>query len=655
MKSKRSNWLKQLLQWGTLVAIVAFILSGVYFAATPADVEAYCPFGGLQALGSYLVNNSLACSMSMVQIMMGVMLAVGVILFSKLFCGYLCPLGTVGEWLGKMGKKFKMNVTIASGSVTDRALRIIKYGLLFWIFYMSVSSSELFCKNFDPYYALATGFKGEITVWMTCISIIIMFLGSIFIKMFWCKYICPLGALSNIFKFTFLFLGVLIIIWIGGMLGLANAWVWGLGIACLAAYIIEMTSMKSCAFPLLKIVRDENSCTSCQLCTKKCPYNIPVHKLKSVKHVDCTMCGDCISSCKDNSLTVNNKKSWRWLPGIIVVLLFTLALILGQKWELPTIDEKWGDYEKIENLETFEMNGLTSVKCFGSSKAFSAKMQKVPGVYGVKTFVKRFNVVILFDPAVTNMETIQKAIFTPTQMKFESPLHQVDSVDVITMGVEGLFDKMDMVYFGNILRNMEGVYGFDAEFACPVVVRVYVDPNAELTEDIFSDSIQIKETMMPVHGGGYKIQPINYKLKGYVRDGSKVSRTDFLNEMFKGTKALSGIFKINQEKYSGDEFAKSVYEIEYAPIEKPLYKRGFPFFKSFLSTQDGLMSIDVELKDATPVLRLTYVSSMWDDARIWKELFNAPVWTIKYSDGTTKDEEPKLLFETEGKTIEPTK
>ena len=54
-----------------------------------------------------------------------------------------------------------------------------------------------------------------------------------------------------------------------------------------------------------------------------------------------------------------------------------------------TIDEKWGDYEKVENLQTFEMEGLQTIKCFGSSKAFSAKMQAVQGVYGVKTFVRR--------------------------------------------------------------------------------------------------------------------------------------------------------------------------------------------------------------------------------------------------------------------------
>lgn len=234
---RKSNWLKNLLQWGTLAAIVGFVVYGLTLGEKPADVEAYCPFGGLQALGSYLVNNSLACTMSMTQIMVGVMLAVGVILFSKLFCGYLCPLGTVSEWMGRGGKKLKVSVEIRPGSIADRLLRAVKYALLFYVFYMSASSSELFCKNFDPYYAVATGFKGEITVWMTVISVALLFLGSFFVKMFWCKYICPLGALSNIFKFTLTFAGIVILLWALGLLGVASAWVWALGAACVIGYL----------------------------------------------------------------------------------------------------------------------------------------------------------------------------------------------------------------------------------------------------------------------------------------------------------------------------------------------------------------------------------------------------------------------------------
>ena len=266
---RKSNWLKNLLQWGTLAAIVGFVVYGLTLGEKPADVEAYCPFGGLQALGSYLVNNSLACTMSMTQIMVGVMLAVGVILFSKLFCGYLCPLGTVSEWMGRGGKKLKVSVEIRPGSIADRLLRAVKYALLFYVFYMSASSSELFCKNFDPYYAVATGFKGEITVWMTVISVALLFLGSFFVKMFWCKYICPLGALSNIFKFTLTFAGIVILLWALGLLGVASAWVWALGAACVIGYLWEMIYLKSKVFPLLRIVRDEATCTKCDVCRRK--------------------------------------------------------------------------------------------------------------------------------------------------------------------------------------------------------------------------------------------------------------------------------------------------------------------------------------------------------------------------------------------------
>ena len=123
-------------------------------------------------------------------------------------------------WAGA-AKNSKVSVEIRPGSIADRLLRAVKYALLFYVFYMSASSSELFCKNFDPYYAVATGFKGEITVWMTVISVALLFLGSFFVKMFWCKYICPLGALSNIFKFTLTFAGMR-----ASCCGRSGCWAW---------------------------------------------------------------------------------------------------------------------------------------------------------------------------------------------------------------------------------------------------------------------------------------------------------------------------------------------------------------------------------------------------------------------------------------------
>ena len=175
------NWPKYLLQWGVLAALIVFI-TGLIPSENGVDPEAYCPMGGLQALATYLVRHSLPCSMSMLQIMMGIVLAAAVILFSKLFCAFICPLGTVQDLMSKARKALRIKgIKIANGSVLDKVLRVVKYGILFWIFYMTMSSSELFCKNLDPYYAIATGFKGEITLWMSITSICIIVLGGFFI------------------------------------------------------------------------------------------------------------------------------------------------------------------------------------------------------------------------------------------------------------------------------------------------------------------------------------------------------------------------------------------------------------------------------------------------------------------------------------------
>lgn len=201
MKNLKKNWFRHLLQWGTLLAIIVFLTK--IAGNETADPEAYCPLGGLETLGSYLVAGSMACSMTMTQIMMGVVLGIGVILFSKLFCGYLCPLGWGSEYLAKLRSKMKVKeIVIKSGSMADKVLRFFKYALLFLVFYFTITSSELFCKNFDPYYAAATGFQGELTLWMAVAALVLFIFGNFFIKMFWCKYLCPLGAISNIFKYT---------------------------------------------------------------------------------------------------------------------------------------------------------------------------------------------------------------------------------------------------------------------------------------------------------------------------------------------------------------------------------------------------------------------------------------------------------------------
>lgn len=76
---------------------------------------------------------------------------------------------------------------------------------------------------------------------------------------------------------------------------------------------------------------------------------------------------------------------------------------------------------------------------------------------------------------------------------------------------------MDMVYFGAILRNIDGICGFDAQYDCPVAVTLYVDPSAAIPEKMLRDSIEVKEAHMLAHGGKVRAIPVHYELKATTR------------------------------------------------------------------------------------------------------------------------------------------
>ena len=646
MYKKRSNVLRAIFQIGVIAFIAIFGFK--IFGNEKFDPEAYCPFGGLQTLGTYLVRGSMACSMTTTQISMGILLAIGVILFSKLFCSYLCPLGTLGEYMAKLRKRLKIKeLTIVNGSIADKILRIVKYILLFLVFYMTLSSSELFCKNFDPYYAFATGFKGELTVWMACISIVICFLGNFIINMFWCKYICPLGALSNIFKFTITFIAYLAIFAILNLFGIYVSWVILLAVTCVTGYIFEIVYMKSKVFPALTIVRDTETCNGCGVCAKKCPYSINIDKVEKVKHIDCMSCGECIESCPKKSLSFNNVTILKWLPALAVVIMFFLGIYLGKTVELPTIDEQWGAPEKYENSEKIVVEGLRSVKCFGSSKAFSAQLQKIPGVYGVATYVKHFRVNIYFDPTETTEEAIRRAIYVPAKFKINHPPKEDSLIKVITIRTENMHDKLDPNYLGMQFRNSgKNYFGLETEYDCPIIVRLYMGLDEPIDKSFIKSMVEMKKLEMPVHGGGTKEIEVDYKLVEVEPAIDTITRKEFLVRQFN---AISRKFTENAEKYDGMPI--TTYEIEYRDLDKPMIARNIPYLSSYLSLKDGIVSFDVLVNDNEDyVVRIGYVEPQMNDTKLW-DLINEPEWDVKMKDGSIVNEAAKVKFPNQGKII----
>ena len=656
----KRNWPKYLLQWGVLAALAAFLLIP---GKDPANPEAYCPMGGLQALTTFFVRGSLPCSMSMVQIVMGIVLAAAVVLFSKLFCGYLCPLGTVQDLLMKLRNTIGWRgIVIKNGTVADKVLRVIKYVLLFWIFYSTATASELFCKNLDPYYAVATGFKGEITLWMSLISVAAVILCGFMVNMFWCKYLCPLGAISNSLKFWVWIVVLAAAYYLLGTIGVNVPW-WALLAAfCVVGYLLEILCGKP-RLQVLHIMKNDSKCTHCGLCTKACPYGIDVAGCRAgaVKAVDCTLCGECTAVCPVDAIHTGvcvkgGRNVWNVLaPAVIALVLMGIGLWAGGKYELPTINVTWGIEQTLEDgtvkqlvdpssLKTLEMEGLRSVKCYGSSMAFKAKLEKIRGVHGVKTFVSHHRAVITYDPAATTPEIIQESVFTPSKFRVNTPdMATVDSIKVVTIRTENMYDKLDLNYLGLQMRLTDKkIYGLESEFACPLIVRVYMDASETADKAWFKKIVNMKELEMPVHGGGTKITPVNFKFVD-VEDGeSYISTESFIRKMFTPFKAQ---FSSRVEEFAGKP--QFVYEIPDANYEKPIILRNLPFVSNHLSKNDGIIGVYLELDNSlTPALMIRYAAPMTAD-RIW-ELLNMDTWTITYKKDDVREEAAKLKFKNKG-------
>lgn len=656
----KKNWPKYLLQWGVLAALAAFLLIPGKDPATP---EAYCPMGGLQALTTFFVRGSLPCSMSMMQIVMGIVLAAAVVLFSKLFCGYLCPLGTVQDLLMKLRNTIGWRgIVVKNGTVADKVLRVIKYVLLFWIFYSTATASELFCKNLDPYYAVATGFKGEITLWMSLISVAAVILCGFMVNMFWCKYLCPLGAISNSLKFWVWIVVLVAAYYLLGTIGVNVPW-WALLAAfCVVGYLLEILCGKP-RLQVLHIMKNDSKCTHCGLCTKACPYGIDVAGCRAgaVKAVDCTLCGECTAVCPVDAIHTGvcvkgGRNVWNVLaPAVIALVLMGIGLWAGGKYELPTINVTWGIEQTLEDgtvkqlvdpssLKTLEMEGLRSVKCYGSSMAFKAKLEKIRGVHGVKTFVSHHRAVITYDPAATTPEIIQESVFTPSKFRVNTPdMATVDSIKVVTIRTENMYDKLDLNYLGLQMRLTDKkIYGLESEFACPLIVRVYMDASETADKAWFKKIVNMKELEMPVHGGGTKITPVNFKFVDLEDGESYISTESFIRKMFTPFKAQ---FSSRVEEFAGKP--QFVYEIPDANYEKPIILRNLPFVSNHLSKNDGIIGVYLELDNSlTPALMIRYAAPMTSD-RVW-ELLNMDKWTITYKKDDVREEAAKLKFKNPG-------
>ncbi|MFC1726695.1 4Fe-4S binding protein, partial [candidate division KSB1 bacterium] len=121
---------RYLIQFLFLALIIFLVVQHQFYrgAGNTAPICSYCPFGGIETAYSYITSGTFLYRVSYSNfILILSLLAMGIVLKSG-FCGWICPFGTVQEWIGNIGKIFFGKRRVIPEKVDKYAL-YIKYAV----------------------------------------------------------------------------------------------------------------------------------------------------------------------------------------------------------------------------------------------------------------------------------------------------------------------------------------------------------------------------------------------------------------------------------------------------------------------------------------------------------------------------------------------
>lgn len=224
----------------------------------PAGVEGWLPIAGLMNTKYLLVTGRVpAIHPAAMYLFIGFMLMS--ILLKKAFCSWLCPVGTFSEFLWRVGRRiFGRNLRLPRWF--DIPLRGLKYVLLaLFVGVIGVMSAEAL----DGFMATPYGLLVDVKMMnffrdmgiTAAVVIGLLALLSMLVQNFWCRYLCPYGALM-------------------GLVSLLSP---------------------------VKIRRDAEACIDCSKCSKACPSGLAVDQLIQIRTVECTACMACVAVCPAES------------------------------------------------------------------------------------------------------------------------------------------------------------------------------------------------------------------------------------------------------------------------------------------------------------------------------------------------------------------
>jgi polyferredoxin len=284
-------------QFFLIISINFTLIGNMYFApyipVFRLDLPRLMERGSTRACPMWVIQKSLTTSWEMIALV-AVLAVMGVIVLAvgRAGCGWACPYGLWQDVLNKLRNLFRINPKEPPLKVHN-FLKTIRFAILFVIIMLAISlglavtweaaSGTIFasylpfgttrtapfcayCPTPTVYYVstvlLGMGWQFEDPVHYAMWPIIGMLLvGPFLVPRFFCRYLCPQGAMTSLFNNV----------------------------------------------SLLHIHKEQEKCTKCNACYSHCPMRVELVQNEDVKNrvndLNCTFCGECVERCYERALS----------------------------------------------------------------------------------------------------------------------------------------------------------------------------------------------------------------------------------------------------------------------------------------------------------------------------------------------------------------
>ncbi len=261
MKKKLFHKITALTLTRRIIQIASLILFPGLFIST---------FSAIKAIYTSLIGGTFNATALAGQIILAVSMLLITAIMGRFFCGFLCAFGSMGDFFWYLGSKLKIKRPNL-GTKFDRILKKGKYVLLvlivvlFWTLGVSFLSGT---GNPWTVFGMLTKLSGwtDMTVIISVgmLLLVLIVAGSLYIERFFCRYLCPLGAVFAIVS----------------------------------------------RFRLFKIRKPRTKCGPCRACTKRCSMGISLYRTNVVTSAECIDCMNCVEICPRDNVTANPKPAF---------------------------------------------------------------------------------------------------------------------------------------------------------------------------------------------------------------------------------------------------------------------------------------------------------------------------------------------------------